>query len=203
MAEIYPDTEQVKGQHPFMMSFCHGANISDTLTHHPVPQQEELMFVFPVIYRHDQNDTEHLCSYIPVLYLNSTMGVVGGLFYGLRKEYKPSMVTVATTTTKSWLIPDTINASFAIDVQQPPLKQLSNFFAQTFENPFVSISYPPFEKTVFYQAKVYANDIRNATGKWQWMYKNATISNANDSPNVFAKYWFTMSWPMNYEEFFG
>lgn len=95
MKTLYPDTELVDGQHPFMLSFCHGAFVHDIITHKNVPQQEELMFVFPVMY-----DGLHMCSYPPVLYLNSSEGVVGGLYYGLRKEYHPEMVTNQTSTTK-------------------------------------------------------------------------------------------------------
>ena len=52
-------------------------------------------------------------SYTPVLYLNSSIGVVGGLYYGLRKEYHPNMkVDVPDNLSKSWNIKNTIDASF-------------------------------------------------------------------------------------------
>ena len=59
------------------------------------------MFVFPVMYEHDDSG-KHLVSYIPVLYLNSTLGVIGGLTFGMRKEYKPSMVADEFENGKSW-----------------------------------------------------------------------------------------------------
>ena len=65
------------------------------------------MFVIPVIY-----NNKYLCSYVPVLYLDSWLGVVGGLYYGLRKEYHPGMKTNITNTTKSWFIKDIIESSF-------------------------------------------------------------------------------------------
>ena len=84
----------IDGMHPFMLSFCHGADIHDVFTGIDVPEQEELMFVFPVYYK------EQVCSFIPVLYLDSLMGVVGGLYYGLRKEYHPEMQVEQTDTSK-------------------------------------------------------------------------------------------------------
>ena len=101
----------VDGKHPFMLSFCHGAGIHDKFTGLDVPEQEELMFVFPVIYT-GPDGAETLMSYTPVLYLNSSMGVAGGLYYGLRKEYKPLMKIHVTDTTKSWKVGKIISASF-------------------------------------------------------------------------------------------
>ena len=86
MSAHYPDVELKDGFLPFMLSFCHGAYVHDVYTKHNVPQQEELMFVIPVLY-----DDKHMMSYPPVLYLNSSEGVVGGLYYGLRKEYHSEM----------------------------------------------------------------------------------------------------------------
>ena len=90
-----------------MLSFCHGSKIHDVFTKIDVPQQEELMFVFPVMY----NNTK-LCSYVPVLYLDSALGVAGGLYYGLRKEYHPEMKHNETDHSKSWHIDKIIDASF-------------------------------------------------------------------------------------------
>ena len=89
MEEKY-GTVTIEGQHPFLLSFCHGAGIHDKFTKKDVPEQEELMPVFPVIYT-GPDGAETLMSYSSVLYLNSSMGEIGGLYYGLRKEYKPFM----------------------------------------------------------------------------------------------------------------
>ena len=107
MKETYPDTKLVDGKHPFMLSFCHGSKIHDVFTKIDVPQQEELMFVFPVMY-----DNAHLCSYVPVLYLDSALGVAGGLYYGLRKEYHPEMKHTETDHSKNWHIDKIISSSF-------------------------------------------------------------------------------------------
>ena len=110
MSKYYDDVAVVDGMHPFMLSFCHGAQIHDMKTKVNVPEQEELMFVFPVMYKY--NEVEHLVSYIPVLYLNSSIGVIGGLTFGMRKEYKPSMVVEEFDQGKQWTIPDIIYGHF-------------------------------------------------------------------------------------------
>lgn len=82
------------------------------------------------------------------MYLDSWLGVIGGLYFGLRKEYKPSMTTNITATSKSWNVPNIIESAF---VQEDKLEDgLPTFIKQSFENPFVTISYPPFANTYFY-----------------------------------------------------
>mgnify|MGYP006111798073 CR=1 FL=1 len=134
MKNTYPDTAIVPGHHPFMLSFCHGSKIHDIFTKIDVPEQEELMFVFPVMY----NNT-NLCSYVPVLYLDSALGVMGGLYYGLRKEYHPEMKHNQTEQSKLWHIEDIIDSAFV--QTNTTLSALPQFIDQTFKNPFVSISY--------------------------------------------------------------
>ena len=213
MSENYPDAKLVAGMHPFMLSFCHGSNVHDVFTHINVPQQEELMFVFRnlclnplfvlMFYVAVMYNNSKLCSYIPVLYLNSSVGVAGGLYYGLRKEYHPDMKTVenANGTAKSWEIPNLIEASFVQTMREAP--KLPNFMYQSFANPFVTISYPPFEKTYFYQAKVYPLKVTMANGGFDWNYKGSTIASNAETWNIFSEYWFTMSQPMDYSTFFG
>ena len=57
-------------------------------------------------------DNAHLCSYVPVLYLDSALGVAGGLYYGLRKEYHPEMKHTETDNSKEWDIANIINSAF-------------------------------------------------------------------------------------------
>jgi hypothetical protein len=37
MKDFYPETILIDGQHPFMLSFCHGSNIHDVFTKIDVP----------------------------------------------------------------------------------------------------------------------------------------------------------------------
>jgi hypothetical protein len=210
MSTYYPDTKLKQDAHPIMMSFCHGSEIHDVLTNQNVPEQEEIMFLFPVIYETENGDA-HLCSYLPVLYLDSIVGVAGGLMYGLRKEFHPKMKNDEVSDTSGWWHIDTckwwhteeiLDASFVAEADQD-LEELPNFFEQTLANPFVTLSYPtPTKRMVFYEAKVYTEKNRNAQENFYWNYKGSTVQNGLDTQSVFSKYFFTMSSPMNAGEYF-
>ena len=198
----YPDTALKVNEHPFMMSFCHGSNIHDVLTMNVVPDQEELMFLFPVMYEHDNADM-HLVSFLPVLYLDSETGVQGGLLYGLRKEFHPEMQNDEVSSTAGWWsIEGIIDASFeTLSEEEAP--DWGNFFEQTLKNPFATLSYPqPKAKRAFYQAKVYPRRIIKAREDVLWNHSGATITQGEDTCSVFAEYDFTMTWPMDGKTFF-
>ena len=200
MREKYPDMAAIEGHHPFMMSFCHGENIHDKFTKVNVPQQNELMFVFPVIY--NKGDGAHLCSYVPVLYLDSWVGVIGGLYFGLRKEYHPEMVTVVTDTSKDWVVKDIIYGNFTQG--QYDEESLPHFVTQSFANPFVTVAYPSEgAKTYFYQAFVYPMVTKTAEGKFDWEYQGSSIKNNDESQSVYSEYWFAMSTPQDYDKYFA
>ncbi len=201
MQTHYPDTELKDGEHPFLASFSHGSNIHDIITKQNVPEQEEIMFLFPVIYTHDDG-TEYLCSYSPVLYLDSFMGVIGGLFYGLRKEYHPDMEHGEySTTSKWWSLEGIFDASFEQIGEDE--EQLPKFFEQIFSAPNVTLSYPqPFETMIFYQSKVYPNIVRKASETFYWNYKETTVQHGEDTLSVYANYFFTMSKPMSGKNYF-
>ncbi len=201
MKLYYPETELKEGFHPFIASFCHGSDIHDVLTKQSVPEQEELMFLFPVVYTHDDG-TKYMCSYSPVLYLDSRLGVAGGLYYGLRKEYRSDMeYGRPSETSKWWRIENILEASFKQKGEE--LSDLPHFFKQILSTPFVTISYPqPIPRMVFYQSKVYPETVREADGLFRWNYKDAEISHENDVLSAYSKYFFTMSKPMNGKDFF-
>ena len=195
------DYEPIEGQHPFMLQFCHCAHIHDKFTMKDLPEQEELMFLFPVTFT-GPDGKGHLMSYSPVLYLNSSIGVIGGLYYGLRKEYNPSMrIDVPSDHEKAWSVPNIIKGTFKWE--EPVVKEegMPQFFVRTWTNPVVSISYPPFPRPHFYQAAVYpVGDVFKTTEDWEWDYRGSTLKSGENTSSVYAAYWFTMSWPMNYEQ---
>ena len=203
MAMYYPDTTLKVDAHPFMINLCHGSDIHDVFTEISVPEQEEIMFLFPVIYTHDDGNT-YLCSYVPVLYLNSFWGVVAGLFYGLRKEYHPEMQYGEDgAISKWWSIEDIFDASFVTQTNED-MEGLPNFFEQTYANPYVTISYPlPFSNMVFFQIKVYPDTVRMASGTFNWNYRGTTVQDCEDTLGVYSEYLFTMSWPMSGSGYFG
>jgi hypothetical protein len=203
MARYYPDTKLKVDGHPFMINLCHSSNIHDVYTNISVPEQEEIMFLFPVIYTHDDGDM-YLCSYVPVLYLDSFWGVVGGLYFGLRKEYHPEMQHGGDATiSKWWSIEDIFYASFVMQTDED-MAELPSFFEQTYANPYVTISYPlPFSKMVFFQIKVYPDTVRMASETFDWNYRGTTVQDSEDTWSVYSEYWFTMSWPMSGRNYFG
>ena len=158
------------------------------------------MFVFPVEYTHTEGAESHLCSYIPVLYLDSFIGVTGGLYYGLRKEYHPEMVVNETDSHKDWSIANIIDASFD---KVSDISEFPQFYSQSFQNPFVTISYLD-DKTWFYQAKVNTTLNKSASEDFEWHYKEkADIKSSDDTSSIYSEYTFTMSQPMNYKTYFG
>mmetsp|Transcript_8728 Transcript_8728/g.21519 ORF Transcript_8728/g.21519 Transcript_8728/m.21519 type:complete len:179 (-) Transcript_8728:216-752(-) len=163
------------------------------------------MFVFPVMYTHSDTEEPKLCSYVPVLYLNSSIGVAGGLYYGLRKEYHPGMKVIETSKSKEWHIKNIIDASFIQKKALVPAAQLPPFIVQSFANPFVTISYPmPITTTKFYQAKVYpVGNVMSCSQTFEWHYKNGSdIKSNSETWSVFSSYWFSMSKPMSYDQYF-
>jgi len=201
MAEYYPDTELRDDAHPFMMNFCHGSNLHDVFTNINFPEQEEILPMFPVMYTHDDGNM-YLCSYVPVLYLDSFVGVLGGLLWGLRKEFHPEMEHEETATTNWWSIEGVIDASFEKQTDHE-MMEFHNFIEQTFANPMVTISYPlPFPMMVVYDARVYPTTVMKASETFYWNYKGVTVEQSDDDLSVFSEYEFTMSSPMSSRQYF-
>ena len=160
------------------------------------------MFVFPVTYtRADGNSC--LTSYVPVLYLDSLLGMVGGLYFGLRKEHHRGMKFGETNAqARWWSIEGILEASFEA-LFSADMKALPRFFKQVFSNPFVTASYPlPFSRLMFYQARVNASTVCSARERFFWEYNGQTVTNGEKSTAVFCEYSFAMSRPMNKEQFF-
>ncbi len=202
MARQYPGTKLKADEHPFMISLCRGLNIHDVLTNINVPEQEEIMFLFPVMYTDDAGE-EHLCSYVPVLYLDSFWGVVGGLFYGFRKEFHPEMQYEEDADSKWWTVGDFFAASFVRQADEP-LEELPGFFKQTYANPYVTVSYPlPFPRMVFFQVKVYPEAVSMAGETFEWQYRGTRVQDDGDTLSAYSEYRFTLSWPMRAGKYFG
>lgn len=202
MTEYYPDTELRADSHPFVMNFCHGSNIHDIISNVVFPEQEEILPMFPVTYTHDDG-TEHLCSYVPSLYLDSFVGVLGGLLWGLRKEYHAQMKHETTATTDSWTIDGIIEASFEKHTNSE-MAGFHPFIDQTYSNPMVTISYPmPFTKMVVYDVRVYPTIVMEASETFSWNYKGATVTQSDDELTVYSEYTFSMSSPLSSKQYFN
>jgi hypothetical protein len=183
--------------HPFTMMFSNCYNVHDVLTEIELRPYKELMFFIPVTYTHKTE--EQLCSYIPVLYLDYLIGVIGGLYLGLRKEYHPKMIDSETDTSESFVIKDILDVTFH-RASTNSSQELHPFFTQTFENPTVTVSY--LNRTYFYTTRVYPAKVLDASPIYVWNYKGSLIKNTEDTFAHYAEYRFTTSQAMRYDKYF-
>ena len=170
MAGEYPTVKKMEGMHPFTMMFSNCFNVHDVMTDIELRPYKELMFFIPVIYTH--KGEEQLCSYIPVMYLEYLLGVIGGLYLGLRKEFHPKMRDEKTDTSESFFIKGILDASFrqtSKDVSEEP----DPFFTQTFKKPTLTVS--SLNRTYFYTTSVYPTRVIDTSPVYKWYYKGSTI----------------------------
>jgi len=197
MADKYPTMKKIEGVHPFMLMFSNCRNVHDVMTGIELRPYRELMFFIPVIYTH--KDEERLCSYVPVLYLEYLIGVIGGLYLGLRKQFRPGMKDIETDTSKSFVIKDIVDASFE-KTSTVSSQELNPFFVQMFENPTVTVSY--LNRTYFYTTKAHPTNVFDTSPVYEWQYKGAVIKNNEDTFANYSEYRFTTSQAMRYEAYF-
>ena len=202
MAEKYPTAEKVEGMHPFMLQSARGDNVrplADGYELASYPSYEEVMFYFPVIYTHKKE--QHLCSYVPVLYLDYFFGVViGNLYWGFRKEYHPEMIIEETDTSKKCTVRDIIYASFVYTSTESS-QELDPFFVQTFKNPTVTFSC--LNQTYFYTTKVFSfTKVVETSPVYEWKHKGSVIKNNKNTFGNYAEFIFTISKSMRYKAYF-
>ena len=197
MTKEYPTVKQMEGMHPFTMMFSNCRNVHDVMTEIELRPYKELMFFIPVIYTH--KNEERLCSYIPVMYLEYLLGVVGGLYLGLRKEFHPKMKDIKTDTSESFLIEDILDVSFQ-QTSTNSRQELDPFFTQTLEKPTLTVSY--LKRTYFYTTKVYPTRVIDASPVYKWYYKGAVIKNNENTFAHYSEYSFTTSQAMRYKAYF-
>ena len=197
MTREYPTVKKMEGMHPFTLMFSNCNNVHDVMTDIELRSYRELMFFIPVIYT--KRNEEQLCSYVPVLYLDYLVGVIGGLYLGLRKEYHPKMKDVETDTSKSFIIKDILDVSFN-KTSANSSQELDPFFTQTFKNPTVTVSY--LNRTYFYTTKVYPTRVLDASPVYKWYYKGSVIKNNENTFANYSEYCFTTSPAMRYKAYF-
>jgi hypothetical protein len=197
MAEKYPTAKKIDGMHPFMLMFSNCNNVHDVMTEIELRSYREHFPLFPVIYTH--KNEEQLCSYIPVMYLDYLLGVIGGLYLGLRKQFHPKMIDRETDTSKSFIIKDILDVSFH-KASTASSKELDPFFTQTFENPEVTVSY--LNQTWFYTTKVYPEEVLDTSHAYEWCYEGSVIKSNENTFAHYSEYSFTTSQAMRYEKYF-
>lgn len=197
MAAKYPTAKKIAGMHPFMMMFSNCNNVHDVMTEIELRSYREHFPLFPVICAHEGE--EHLCSYIPVMYLDYLLGVVGGLYLGLRKQFHPGMKDVETAGSKSFRIDGTLAVEFRRDTQSGG-RELDPFFVQTFENPTVTVSY--LGRTYFYTTSVTPSKVLDTSHEYEWRYRGSVIKSSKDTIANYSEYCFTTSQAMRHDAYF-
>jgi len=197
MAEKYPTAKKVEGMHPFTMMFSNCNNVHDVMTELELRSYREHFPLFPVVYSHAGE--ERLCSYIPVMYLDYLLGVIGGLYLGLRKQFHPGMKDIETDTSKSFAIKDILNVKFQKDASSAG-RELDPCFVQTFAVPAVTVSY--LGQTWFYTTTVTPTKVLDTSHEFEWRYKGCVIQNGPDTFANYAEYRFTTSQAMRYDAYF-
>ena len=198
MNEKYPTVKKLYGMHPFMLMFSTNSNVHDVFTEYELRTYRELIFFIPVSYTYKKKE-QQLCSYVPVLYLDFFMGVVGGLTLALRKQYRPTMTGEESDTSKSYIIKGIIEAKFQ-QISKNERQELEPFFVQTFNNPTLTISYV--NRTNFYTTKVYPTKILDASPEYEWNYKGSVIKSNENTFAHYSEYSFTVSRAMSYKKYF-
>ncbi|MCU0822137.1 MAG: hypothetical protein MUC95_06655 [Spirochaetes bacterium] len=199
MAEKYPTVKKIKGMHPFLLQGSTGYKVHPLIYNRDFRAYEEIMFYFPVIYRH--GNEEQLCSYVPVLYLEYLFGViVGNLYFKFRKEYHPEMIIEETDAERCFNVKKIINSSFP-KTGLNNKKELDPFFVQTFKNPTVTVSY--LNQPYFYHTDVFdITKVYDTSPVYEWNYKGSVIRNNEHTFGNYSEFTFTLSKVMRYNDFF-
>jgi len=198
MAEEYQTMKKINGMHPFLLKFSRCYNVHDVATQIDLRPYLELLFFFPIVYTH-KNGEEHLCSYIPVLYLDFLLGTIGGMYLGLRKEFHPKMKYVETDKSNSFIIEDLLSATF-YHTSTESRQELDPFFAQIFKKPTLTFSY--FRQIDFYTTSVNSTKVFDTSAVYEWNYKGSVIKNDENTFANYSEYSFTTSRAMSYKKYF-
>ena len=197
MNKEFPTVIKQNGKHPFLMMFSNCFNVHDIVTTIDLRPYKELMFFIPVTYTH--KGEEQLCSYIPVLYLDYLIGVIGGLTIGLRKEFHPRMINEQDELSESFFIKNILDVQFT-DISTDNTNELNHFFKQVFHFPVVTRSY--FNRIRFYQTRVYTSKVVDASAQYEWKYKQVKIQNKDKILACYSEYRFTTSQAMSFNAYF-
>ncbi len=196
MAEHHPTLAPVEGRHPFVLMCSNCRNVHDVFTEIKLRPYRELMAFVPVTYTHGSE--QHLCSYVPVLYLEYLIGVVGGLYLGLRKQFRPGMRDEETATTKHFSIEGVLDARF--EQAGKGTGELHPFFAEALGHPTLTLSY--FGRTRFYTTTVTTSRVLDAGANFEWHFKGSHLQSDETSVANYAEYHFTTSQAMSYRTYF-
>ncbi|MBT70568.1 MAG: hypothetical protein CMQ15_00775 [Gammaproteobacteria bacterium] len=198
MAETYPTVKKVEGMHPFMLQFANCHNVHDLMSEYELRPYEEIQACFPATYTHKNGEQQH-CMYVHLMYLEYLLGVIGGMYFGLRKQFRPTMRVEETDSSRSWMIPNVLDAGFK-QTSTESKEELNPFFAQLFINPAVTFSY--FCQYRFYKQRVHPKKVLDVSPDYEWRYKGSAIKNNENTFATYSEYHFSVSQVMKYDAYF-
>ncbi len=197
MAKAYPTANPMNGMQPFLMIFSECWDVYNVYTESKLRPYKEIYCYFPVIYTN--NGEEHLCSYLPVLYLDYFLGVIGGFYFGMRKQFHPTMKYDQTDTSNSYFVKDILDASFD-KTSTESTRELDPFFEQIFKKPMLTISY--FNRTNFFSAFVKPTKVIDTSVTYNWNYKGSVITNNENTFSCYCEMNWKLSPALGYEKYF-
>jgi len=198
MAKEYPTAKPTKGMHPFLMIYSQVFDLCDVASGINWTPYREIYFYIPTIYTHN-NGEEHLCSYGPVLYLDTLMGVIGGLLLGMRKQFHPKMKYDQTDTSNYYIIKDFLNVSCHKTTTESST-ELDPFFDKIFKVPMLTYSY--FKKVNFHSVYLSAKKVIDTSTIYSWNYKGNVIKNNENTFSCYNETRWSLSRAISYEKYF-
>jgi hypothetical protein len=135
---------------------------------------------------------------VPVLYLDYLIGVVGGLYLGLRKQFRPRMGDLEAEASSRFTVGTVLDAGF--EQLGTGCGDLHPFFARTLDNPTTTRSY--FGRTRFYTTTVDATKVTEVAADVVWRFKGSEVRNDEGFPAHHVEYRFTTSQAMSYGAYF-
>jgi hypothetical protein len=198
MDREFPTVKKRKGMIPFLTLYSRCSNVREYIFDVTVRPYLEINFYFPVTYTH--KGEAHLCSFMPLLYLDRLFHTIGGCLLGLRKQFHPNLKFTETDTLCAFGIENILSASF-LDNSMEEVEQIDPFFTQIFTRPTLTYSY--FHQTDFYTTKVFGfKKVHKASADIEWKYKGAVFRSDEHTFCNFADYSFTTSQAMSYRKYF-
>ncbi len=199
MSEKFPTVKKIEGMHPFLLQASTGSNVRPPQVNIYTPPYEEIMFYFPVIYTH--GNEQQLCSYVPVLYLNFLFGVIfGNWYWKFRKEYKPRMKIEKSDAGRNYTVKDIISMNFNRTSGNNKM-ELDPFFVQMYKNPTLLVSNS--NKTLFYTTEVFSiTKVLDISPVYEWNYKGSVIRNNEYTFGHYSEFTFSISKIMDYDTCF-
>eukprot|EP00811_Abedinium_folium_P002510 NODE_12304_length_1233_cov_4.316456.p1 GENE.NODE_12304_length_1233_cov_4.316456~~NODE_12304_length_1233_cov_4.316456.p1 ORF type:complete len:265 (+),score=53.16 NODE_12304_length_1233_cov_4.316456:72-866(+) len=178
--------------HPVTITFCEGSNIRDVITEFVIPPQEEVMVVVPVVYG------GHEFNFLPGLFLNSSLGVLGGLNFGMRKHWY-SMAVERAEGQKRMSSAGLFNVSFRHDSNKLPTTP--DLVWRIWGGPLPSISMSYFGRLWCWHSELSEVTTFQATATTSLQWHPLAVAEEEPRQAVFVSYDFRITSPVDCEHY--